>query len=83
MKQYWLMKSDAYSMDDLVRDRKTYWGGVRNYQARNLKKFKRLLPLEELKKTKGLEKMLLLKRGQRLSIQPVTLQEWEIITNLT
>lgn len=36
-KRYWLMKSepDVYSMDDLVRDRKTFWDGVRNYQARN------------------------------------------------
>jgi predicted RNA-binding protein with PUA-like domain len=37
MTQYWLMKSepDVYSIDDLVRDKKTYWDGVRNYQARN------------------------------------------------
>lgn len=35
--QYWLMKSepDAYSIDDLKRDRTTLWDGVRNYQARN------------------------------------------------
>jgi predicted RNA-binding protein with PUA-like domain len=34
---YWLMKSepDVYSWDDLVRDKKTVWEGVRNYQARN------------------------------------------------
>jgi len=25
----------AYSIDDLKRDKKTYWEGVRNYQARN------------------------------------------------
>ena len=33
----WLMKSepDVYSIDDLKRDRKTMWDGVRNYQARN------------------------------------------------
>jgi len=36
-KQYWLMKSepDVYSIDDLARDKETYWEGVRNYQARN------------------------------------------------
>ena len=36
-KQYWLMKSEpnVYSIDDLKRDKKTYWEGVRNYQARN------------------------------------------------
>jgi predicted RNA-binding protein with PUA-like domain len=34
---YWLVKSEStcYSVDDLHRDRKTLWTGVRNYQARN------------------------------------------------
>jgi predicted RNA-binding protein with PUA-like domain len=34
---YWLMKSEpsTFSYDDLVRDKKTGWDGVRNYQARN------------------------------------------------
>jgi len=33
----WLVKSEpsAYSWDDLVRDGRTHWDGVRNYQARN------------------------------------------------
>ncbi len=37
MKNYWLMKSepDVYSIEDLKRDKTTYWDGVRNYQARN------------------------------------------------
>jgi predicted RNA-binding protein with PUA-like domain len=36
-KQYWLIKSepDDYSIDDLARDGRTTWEGVRNYQARN------------------------------------------------
>jgi predicted RNA-binding protein with PUA-like domain len=148
--QYWLIKSepDVYSIDDLARDQKTYWDGVRNYQARNfmrdqmkpgdlvffyhsnaepsgiagiakvagksypdpsafdpkdvhydpdskkdnpawyvvdiayVKKFKRLLPLEELKKVKGLAKMPLLQRGQRLSVQPVGPEEWEIVCSI-
>lgn len=35
--RYWLMKSEpnAYSIDDLAKDRTTAWSGVRNYQARN------------------------------------------------
>ena len=35
---YWLMKSepDAYSIDDLKRDKREPWDGVRNYQARNM-----------------------------------------------
>jgi predicted RNA-binding protein with PUA-like domain len=34
--QYWLVKSepDTYSWDDLVRDKRTAWTGVRNYAAR-------------------------------------------------
>ncbi len=34
---YWLIKSEGecYSIDDLKKDKKTSWGGVRNYQARN------------------------------------------------
>lgn len=34
--QYWLVKSepDAYSFQDLVRDRRTAWTGVRNNAAR-------------------------------------------------
>ena len=34
---YWLVKSEpeAYSWADLVRDGRTDWTGVRNYQARN------------------------------------------------
>lgn len=34
---YWLFKTDAedYTIDDLKRDKKTAWTGVRNYQARN------------------------------------------------
>ncbi len=34
---YWLVKQEpeAYSFDDLVKDGKTDWTGVRNFQARN------------------------------------------------
>lgn len=35
--KYWLVKSEpgVYSIDDLRRDKKTEWDGVRNFQARN------------------------------------------------
>ena len=35
--RYWLIKSEGecYSIDDLKADKKTSWGGIRNYQARN------------------------------------------------
>ncbi len=34
---HWLIKSEStcYSIDDLKKDKKTSWTGVRNYQARN------------------------------------------------
>jgi predicted RNA-binding protein with PUA-like domain len=137
--QYWLMKSepDVYSIDDLARDGRTPWTGVRNFQARNFmrdamrvgdvvffhhsnaeppgiaglarvasaaypdptqfdrksdafepratreapvwmlvdvafeRKFARLLPLEDLRGDPALSGLLLLKKGQRLSVQPV------------
>lgn len=35
--RWWLMKSEpeVYSIDDLARDGRTAWTGVRNFQARN------------------------------------------------
>ncbi len=150
MPNYWLMKSEpeAYSIDDLKRDKVSLWDGVRNYQARNfmrdamkkgdgvffyhsnaepsgiagiaevvregypepsalnpkhayydtesrknkpvwytvdikfVEKFKQLVPLETLRKTKALEQMPLLQRGQRLSVQPVGAKEWKVILGL-
>lgn len=37
MARYWLVKTEpgSYSIDDLKREKKTAWSGVRNYQARN------------------------------------------------
>lgn len=37
-KRYWLFKSEpgVYPLARLRKDQKTYWDGVRNYQARNL-----------------------------------------------
>jgi predicted RNA-binding protein with PUA-like domain len=34
---YWLIKSEpgTYSIDDMKKDKTTFWSGVRNYQARN------------------------------------------------
>ena len=45
-------------------------------------KFARPIALDELRKTKGLEGMALLKRGQRLSIMPVTAAEWAIVCRM-
>jgi len=132
--KYWLMKSEpgAYSIDDLMRDGKTRWDGIRNYQARNfmrdemragdkvlfyassaepsgvtglaevsgeavpekkdpswvaveikfVRKFARIVPLETLKTTKGLQNMMVIRKGARLSIQPLTKSEYEIVAKL-
>jgi predicted RNA-binding protein with PUA-like domain len=150
-KRYWLMKSEpgTYSIEDLKRDGKTCWDGVRNYQARNLMRdemqvgdgvlfyHSREKPmgvygiaeivceaypddsafdpqdkhydpksdpanptwmmvdvgyvgtleipvtLDMLKQTPGLEKMMVIQRGSRLSVQPVTKKEWDIVLGLS
>lgn len=144
---HWLMKCepDAYSIDDLKRDGKTSWEGVRNYQARNfmrdqmqigdwvffyhsnaepsgiagiakvcksgytdataldpkskyfdeaatpsnprwvmvdiqfIEKFPRLITLEDLRRQKSLAKMVVLQKGSRLSVQPVTAEEFDSV----
>jgi len=136
MTRYWLMKCepDAYTIDDLKRDGRTSWEGVRNYQARNLMRddmqegdgvlfyasnaepsgvtglarivkagyperrqakpiwymvdiafvdaFAGTVSLETLKSTKGLETMMVTRKGSRLSVQPVTKAEYAIVVRL-
>ncbi|MCK9425150.1 MAG: EVE domain-containing protein [Ignavibacteriaceae bacterium] len=146
-KKYWLFKSEpeAFSIDDLAKVKKTFWDGVRNYQARNflrdeiksgdkvlfyhsnteptgifgvcevvkdgypdhtafdseshhfdpksnpqnptwfmvdiklVKKFSKPVTLDEIKANPKLQNMKLLQRGNRLSIQPVTKEEYDAI----
>lgn len=47
-----------------------------------VKKFPEIITLERLRGTKGLESMVLLKKGSRLSVQPVSASEWEVINGL-
>ena len=147
---YWLMKSepDAYSIDDLERDRRQPWDGVRNYQARNMmrdrmqpgdralfyhsscevpavvglmkiasepypdptqfdrrskyydpksspdaprwylvdvefvRRTRRPIPLRELKELPALEGLALTRRGNRLSVMPVSDAHWKAILSL-
>lgn len=149
-RRFWLMKCEpsAYAIDDLERDGKTSWEGVRNFQARNflrdqmqvgdgvlfyassadpsgvtglaeiarpgypdqfswtkghkyydegsspenptwymvdirfVERFPGTVSLETLKQTKGLEKMMVTRKGSRLSVQPVTKAEFDIVTKL-
>ncbi len=147
---HWLMKSepDAYSIDDLERDGREMWDGIRNYQARNMlrddmkigdevffyhsnckepgivgiakvasepypdptqfdrksnyydpksdkdnprwclvdvefvRKMKRNVTLTEIKAQKTLGDMILTRKGNRLSIMPVSKKHWKKILSL-
>jgi predicted RNA-binding protein with PUA-like domain len=49
---------------------------------RAVERFARPLTLADLRSVAGLEKMVLLQRGSRLSVQPVSEAEWEIVHGL-
>ena len=51
-------------------------------EIRFVRKFADIVPLETLKATRGLEKMLVVKRGVRLSVQPVGKPEYDIVVKL-
>ena len=130
---YWLVKSEPfkYSWDQFVKDKQTFWDGVRNYGARNnlkamrkgeevlfyhsnegmeivgvakvakefyqdpttelpawvvvdfkpSRKLKTPVTLQQVKADIRLQEMALVRLG-RLSVQPVTDEEWKIIMEL-
>jgi predicted RNA-binding protein with PUA-like domain len=131
--QYWLVKSepDVYSFEQLEKDGRTRWDGVRNYQARNnlramqagdlclyyhsnigleivgiarvakehypdpgaekgdwsaidlepVKPFERPVSLAEIKKHPDLQQLALVRNG-RLSVMPVTFDEFSTLLGL-
>lgn len=50
--------------------------------VRFVEKFPRIITLAELRAMPELEGMVLLRKGMRLSVQPVTDEEWAIITGI-
>lgn len=130
---YWLVKSEPfkYSWDEFVKEKQTYWDGVRNYAARlhlntmkkndkvlfyhsneglaivgiarvvkeaypdpttdderwvvvdlkPVKKLKKPVTLEMIKKDDLLKNMALV-RISRLSVQPVSEEEWKIVMKM-
>jgi predicted RNA-binding protein with PUA-like domain len=130
---YWLMKSEpaAYSWQQMVKDKKSGWSGVRNFQARNnmqamkpgdqaffyhsnegreivgiikisksyhpdptdktgkfgmvevtaVRSLKKPVTLSDIKTQPKLKNMALLKQS-RLSVSPVTTEEWDVICRL-
>lgn len=49
---------------------------------KHVKTFKRVIGLDELRDVSALKNMVLLQKGSRLSVQPVTSKEWETISEL-
>jgi predicted RNA-binding protein with PUA-like domain len=47
-----------------------------------VERFPEIVPLETLKSTPGLEEMVVTRKGSRLSIQPVTKTEYDIVVRL-
>ncbi len=130
---HWLVKSEPfkYSWDQLVKDKQTFWDGVRNYAARihlramkkgdevlfyhsnegmeivgiakvakeayqdptteddawvvvdfkPVRKLKKPVSLVTIKADKRLSEMALVRLG-RLSVQPVTDEEWKIVMEM-
>jgi predicted RNA-binding protein with PUA-like domain len=70
-------KSDYYFEKSTKEDPK--WFCV---QVKFKKKFKNYVSLDEIKETKALKDMLVVKKGQRLSIQPVTKKDFDKICKM-
>lgn len=131
---YWLVKSEPfkYSWEKFIQDKKTFWDGVRNYQARNnlrdmkkgdevffyhsnegmeivgiakvvkeaypdptidderwlavdlkpVRPLKAPVTLAQMKAEKRLKDLGLIRQG-RLSVSPITAEEWEVILELS
>ena len=64
---------------EAVPEKDPQWSMV---QIRFVEKFPDIVPLETLKQTKGLESMVVVKKGSRLSVQPVQKKEFDIVLKL-
>lgn len=49
---------------------------------RFVEKLPHIVPLETLKQTRGLQEMVVTKKGSRLSVQPVTKKEFDVVVKL-
>lgn len=74
----WNPESDHY--DPRSTPEKPLWYMV---DVKFVKKFPRLISLNEIKSHPALKKMLINRKGNRLSITPVTAQEWKAILSLS
>jgi len=74
-----LDKKSEYFDEKSAKDGVSRWVMV---DVRATLRFKKPVTLAAIRATKGLEEMLLLKRGQRLSIQPVADKHWDKIVKM-
>jgi predicted RNA-binding protein with PUA-like domain len=73
-----LKKGHKYFDEQSSRDSPTWY----TVDVAFVERFPAVVPLDTLKATPGLEQMLVTKKGSRLSIQPVTKQEYAIVARL-
>lgn len=73
----WDLRSDHY--DPGSTPDKPRWYMV---DLQLVKKFPRIITLEEIKNHPKLKKMLITRKGNRLSITPVTAEEWRVIMGI-
>jgi predicted RNA-binding protein with PUA-like domain len=73
-----LQKSHKYYDPDSKKDEPTWY----TVDIRFVERFPSIVPLDLLKRTKGLEQMVVTRKGSRLSVQPVTPREFEIVAKL-
>ena len=69
-------KSDSHYFDPKSTSENPRWQAV---DMAFEKKLPRLIPLDEIKAMPGLDGLPLIKRGNRLSVMPVTEEQWNII----
>lgn len=73
----WNLESDYY--DSKSSPENPRWLMV---DVKFVKKFPRMLTLDEIKQNPFLKDMLITRKGNRLSITPVTAKEWEMILKM-
>jgi predicted RNA-binding protein with PUA-like domain len=71
-------KGHTYYDPDSRKDAPTWY----TVDVRFVERFPAIVPLEVLKATRGLEQMMVTRKGSRLSVQPVTPREYEIVVKL-
>lgn len=82
---YWLVKSEPfkYSWDQFVKDKQTFWDGVRNYAARNnLKAMKKGDEVLFYHSNEGLEMVGIAKVAKEHYQDPTTEEEAWVVVDL-